>query len=97
MMRVYVFTHIASSDNTNLSRDYVLSLTCEKTEAVQALKKQFYKTLEKSSLTDAEKEAETKKFSQNLLKGKFHYHFRDLHREEQVQYFGKIHTRTVEP
>ena len=50
MKRIFVFTHTVGSYNTNLARDYVLLLYTEKTEAVQMLKKQFKKTLEKTKL-----------------------------------------------
>lgn len=96
-MRIFIFTHIASSDNTNMSRDYRIFAYEEKTDAVQMLKKSFRKTLDKSSLKEEEKAKETEKFSKNLLQGKFYYHFRDIHTEEQVQYFGKIHTRETVP
>jgi hypothetical protein len=94
-LRIFIFTHIKSSDNTNLKKDYVLTIHTEKTNAVQTLKKQFQKTLAQSKLNKEQKQTETTKFEENLKQGKFHYHFRDSKDEEEPQYFGKIHTRTI--
>lgn len=94
-MKCYIFTHSKASYNTNLAKDYILTVHTEKADAVQALKKQFNKTLQKTCLAPKIKEEIEQKFKENLLHGKFNYHFRDTADPEEPQYFGKIHTREV--
>ncbi len=93
--RIFIFTHIKSSNNTNLKKDYILTVYTEKADAVQTLKKQFQKTLKQTRLNEEQKQTETETFQNNLLQGKFNYHFRDTKDEDEPQYFGKIHTRTI--
>lgn len=93
--RIFIFTHIKSSNNTNLKKDYILTVHTEKTDAVQTLKKQFKKTLNQTKLNEEQKQTETETFQNNLLQGRFSYHFRDIKDNDEPQYFGKIHTRNI--
>ena len=46
-------------------------------------------------LNEEQKQTETETFQNNLLQGRFSYHFRDIKDNDEPQYFGKIHTRNI--